>query len=276
VRHLVGAGVRAGLFTLPDVDDAARAACARAGIPALLFACAQIPVGWRRALLKRAGQRTDGPTDHVVVAFRPSSALVRLLSDGGCGDGGCGDGCGPGVRLAVDWLRAVGAGDEDAPASPRTPKASGSPSRWSLKGPSSPPCNKGKQLGPRFDGRLKVLPVVTNMKRLRLGRVAEAGNGTPFLVAKSGKYYHRGLAEERAPGPSRDGPSYAEVDVDVSMFKVVAVKLIQTFRGRTRDLEVEVGLVVQADETAELPEQVLAAARLRAIDLAGAPELTLG
>lgn len=67
------------------------------------------------------------------------------------------------------------------------------------------------------------------------------------------------------------GPDYFELDIDVSS-SAIATHIVSLCRGAARHLVVTLGIAVQGEATAELPEKLVGAMRLRNVDFDGSYE----
>jgi len=89
-------------------------------------------------------------------------------------------------------------------------------------------------------------------------------NGKPVIINQSGEVF-TGVA---------NGVPYLEMDILVGRWTLWAKQGLHTLMPRYKEIDAEVGFVLQGTEDSELPEQMLGAARLPFVDVASFPELT--
>lgn len=88
-------------------------------------------------------------------------------------------------------------------------------------------------------------------------------------------YFHPSI---RLPSPcspsisTLQGPGYFELDVNIASSSVAA-GVVRLAAGYAKTLVVDLALVIQGEEENELPERVVAAWRIREMDLAMAKKL---
>lgn len=88
-------------------------------------------------------------------------------------------------------------------------------------------------------------------------------NGKPVIIHQSGEV-HAG---------TRDGVRYLEEAVLVGRWSLWAKQGVHSLMPRYKEIDAEIGFVLQGTEDSELPEQMLGAARLPFIDVASFPAL---
>jgi hypothetical protein len=112
--------------------------------------------------------------------------------------------------------------------------------------------------------RFKAIGIVVNPQEQKLGRterhLLETYNGQPILTRPQHRFYR--------------GDGYFEVDVDAHEFNFVARKGLVGVSEHFRNMVVDFGYVIEGQEDAELPEQMLGAVRLCKIDVRQALEIS--
>ncbi|GAB9462530.1 hypothetical protein Gpo141_00000019 [Globisporangium polare] len=105
--------------------------------------------------------------------------------------------------------------------------------------------------------RFKAIGIVVNPQEQKLGRterhLLETYNGQPILTRPQHRFY--------------EGDGYFEVDVDAHEFNFVARKGLVGVSEHFRNMVVDFGFVLEGQEDAELPEQILGCVRLCKIDV---------
>jgi hypothetical protein len=88
-------------------------------------------------------------------------------------------------------------------------------------------------------------------------------NGKPVIINHSGEVF---------TGNS-NGTAYLEIDIIVARWSLWAKQGVHTLMPRYKEIDAEVGFVLQGTEDDELPEQMLGGARLPFVDVSSFPEL---
>ncbi len=105
--------------------------------------------------------------------------------------------------------------------------------------------------------------MVNPQEQKQLGRterhLLETYNGQPILTRPQHRFYR--------------GDRYFEVDVDAHEFNYVARKGLAGVSDHFRNMVVDFGFVIEGQEDAELPEQMLGCVRLCKIDVRQALEI---
>ena len=102
--------------------------------------------------------------------------------------------------------------------------------------------------------RWKLLAKINNMKQLGLGSFFEKYNGKPALITKSGSTFR--------------GDDYLEVGMNTIRFAYVTKKGISSLLPRLGEMDFHFAVTVEGRDDAELPEQIIAAARCQNLDFA--------
>ena len=94
------------------------------------------------------------------------------------------------------------------------------------------------------------------------------GNGKPFMVNKTGFFTKRERTAGSPPGSGPGSGSYFEIGVNAHNFGPVATNGLRNCHGYFSKLVLDIGVTLQGDSEAELPERLLFAFRAVKPDLA--------
>eukprot|EP00053_Salpingoeca_punica_P009381 m.84068 g.84068 ORF g.84068 m.84068 type:complete len:386 (+) comp15005_c0_seq1:158-1315(+) len=108
---------------------------------------------------------------------------------------------------------------------------------------------------PKFRGRFKLIGKVMNdWAAAGLPSLLEGYNAKPVLITNSGNMFE---------GPNKD---YKEMSVNVHMFSFIARKSLTSLRDKFRQVDAEVGVVIESRTDDEMPERMLCCAHFSQID----------
>eukprot|EP00035_Acanthoeca_spectabilis_P025508 m.458711 g.458711 ORF g.458711 m.458711 type:complete len:294 (+) comp21570_c0_seq1:76-957(+) len=105
---------------------------------------------------------------------------------------------------------------------------------------------------PAFRERLKLICMLCNIDETKFSSMVKRGiydyNMKPFLTRPQHKFFR--------------GPNYFEIDLDVHEFSYLPKKVWASIRERVDECQVDIGLTIEGRDDSELPELILAQARV--------------
>lgn len=107
--------------------------------------------------------------------------------------------------------------------------------------------------------RLKGIGVIDNLAEFGTLAKFEGYNGKPFILNKTVQ--------------RKTGEDYLEISVDVRKFAFFAKKMTYSFMDYTKKLQINMGIVVQAETDEEMPEGIVLVSQLHNLDLKDAAHL---
>jgi len=109
----------------------------------------------------------------------------------------------------------------------------------------------------------KMIGRARNFDSLRFPGWMKRFNGKPVIIHQSGEVF----------AGSRDGVRYLEEDVLVGRWSLWAKQGVHVLMPRYKEIDAEIGFVLQGTDDDELPETMLGGARLPFVDVSTFPEL---
>eukprot|EP00941_MAST-03F_sp_MAST-3F-sp1_P003538 g3538.t1 len=220
------------LIDLPHVSSELVSRCYKHDIPPILFLNFQMP-HWTPTML--LGTQRDGDTTHAVIALRASQRILDFL-----------DSHAPGNNHDVPKVSDIVSGNVPSHGSIFNFQ------KW---------CRDADRIQ-GVKGKFKCIPIVENMDVIGSGSsLLRSFNGKPFMVDKSGRFLRGVYKLQDVVVP------YIEYDVDISLFKWMAIKGYQRFLPSVKSLHMRLGIVIEGRKEEELPEQVIAAFGLTCVDV---------
>eukprot|EP00658_Telonema_sp_P-2_P043541 TRINITY_DN31476_c0_g1_i1.p1 TRINITY_DN31476_c0_g1~~TRINITY_DN31476_c0_g1_i1.p1 ORF type:complete len:281 (-),score=63.96 TRINITY_DN31476_c0_g1_i1:299-1141(-) len=107
--------------------------------------------------------------------------------------------------------------------------------------------------------RIKLIGMVVNWEETRFPSMFKGFNGKPVLVTKSGSWY----------STWKDGQGHAELDVNLAHWAYMPRKALSSLWSDIGDSLFDFGVVIEAREEEEMPEQMLVGGRLNHLMLDG-------
>merc|ERR1712130_551204 len=105
--------------------------------------------------------------------------------------------------------------------------------------------------------RFKCIAFLENLEEVGLGgpsaKLVNTFNGKPFIIAKTARWFR--------------GPGYFELDVDVHCFAMAARLALYNLSEQAYSAKINFGCVVQGNTDDELPEQIIGAMYVSALQL---------
>ena len=116
------------------------------------------------------------------------------------------------------------------------------------------------------DTALKVIGMVGNMEEIGFPDIVAGYNGKPVLVTKSCqmKFW-----------PSQEDCEVLEIEYDVRQWSIIARKTLHSLRDKFKDAKCQLGMVIEGQTDAELPEQLLGCFRINFLDIAEAVHIEI-